>query len=638
MKPDRMFGNLNQKDTPPKALISVNGNPFLVSARAVYPTSGDGSSSGVILFGKLVNGNLLDFIRVDTGISLVEFYFPENAPATFQSIKPLLTADQKVYMSSPIADSTSGFVLLYGPSGEIAGLLDVKLPRTIFTEGRVAIRYLLGGMVLIAAVAMLVNLLISNFLLFKPLEQLAQRVRRANNLEEQIQTLADRPAELQAIGEPLETVLQRAQQTQQESLDRQTLYTRLFEQAREGFAILDPVDLHILEANQEFVNMLEWKRETEPEISFHELMGRWVDEEVTQKLKVSENEVAQGKVRLREQEVRLRGLDRDIEISISPIQAGQNRYLYALLRDVSERIQLEETLKEQLRETTLLNQVIAVTTSDLEPTAVFETVCRELSINLGVPQSALALFDVERTHLEVVAEFSKRRIPSSIGSIIQVEGVPSLTGALTRFDPLQVATNQAESFAHDLRDILEKRGTESTLLVPLIVRDSIIGWLALEDVVARQFDTEEVRLAQHMALAASRAYEVTALYHNLQDELNRRERAEEALDKRKRYLEALVNVLMDLLSLESGANVNEQVLPMLGMLTEADRVATYELSPSADGHSYLRQMDAWTSPNIDATASAGCPREYSFHRRIGSASGRAPDRSICRIILGRSSG
>ena len=130
--------------------------------------------------------------------------------------------------------------------------------------------------------------------------------------------------------------------------------------------------------------------------------------------------------------------------------------------------------------------------------------------------------------------------------------------------------------------------------------------------VNRQFDTEEVRLAQHMALAASRAYEVTALYHNLHEELNRREKAEETLDKRQRYLEALVNVLMDLLSLESGANVNEQVLPLLGMLTEADRVAVYELSPSADGHSYLRQMDAWNSPKMSAEVQPLVSESYPF--------------------------
>ena len=471
MAPDGYFGRLDQTSSHPEALITLDQKPFLVTARAVYPTSGEGPSSGVILFGRQVDGNMLDQIRVDTGIASIELFYPENAPASFKSIQPHLVEDEEVYMAGAGPERTIGFVLLYGPNAEIGGLLEIQLERTLAAQAEMAVNYLLGGMVLVAAIALLLNLLISNFLLFKPLEQLAQRVRQANNLEEQIQTLVDRPDELHGIGEPLETVLQLAQQAQKESIDRQTLYTRLFEQAREGFAILDPTTLQVMEANQEFARMLDWNREKDPEPSFHNLVSRWVDDDVAKKLSISEKEVAQGKVRLREQEVRLRGLNRDIEISISPIQAGENRYLYALLRDVSERIQLEETLKEQLRETTLLNQVIAVTTSDQEPTAVFETICRELSINLGLPQSVLALFDEQHTRLEVVAEYSKRSIPSSIGAVIKVAGIAELQEVLSVAEPLQVVINQTLPYPGDLQNLLSERGSLSALLIPLTVRE-----------------------------------------------------------------------------------------------------------------------------------------------------------------------
>ncbi len=597
VSPGGLFSNFDPGHDAPEVLLRIDDHPYLVTGRAVYPTSGQGESSGVLLFGRELDESLLDTMRVDSGVETIQFYFPDSAPPDYRQAMPKPGYDPRILFHDPAETMERSYIRLAGASGETTGLLEVQLERTIFTEGSVAVRYLLGGMILIGAAALLVNLLITNFLLFRPLEQLTLRVKQASNLEEQIQTLADRPVELQVISEPLETVLVRAQQTQQESLDRQTLYTRLFEQAREGFAILDPDSLQILEANQEFINLLAWDRQQEPEVSFHQLIGRWVDAEVAQKLLASETEVAEGKARLREQEVKLHGLDRDVEISISPILAGQNRYLYALLRDVSERKQLEETLKDQLRETTLLNQVIAVTTSNLEPTAVFETVCRELSVNLGLPQSALALFDAGRTGLEVVAEYTKRRIPSSIGMKIEVRGVAGLENALTHFDPLQIDINQSDPASPELRDLLEKRGTESALLVPLIVRDEIIGWLVLEDTAARQFDEEEVRLAQHMALAASRAYEVTALYHNLQDELARRQEAEATLDKRKRYLEELVNVLMDLLSLEKGVNVYDQVLPLLGALTGMERATVFELFPSADGHAYLRPMNSWIAPD-----------------------------------------
>ena len=160
-------------------------------------------------------------------------------------------------------------------------------------------------------------------------------------------------------------------------------------------------------------------------------------------------------------------------------------------------------------------------------------------------------------------------------------------------EPFQVDIQQAGEIVPELRDIFEKRGVELALLVPLAIRESIIGWLALEDILAHRFDAEEVRLAQHMALAASRAYEVTTLYHDLQEELAKRQLAEEALDKRKRHLEALVTVLMELLSLEDSGGLYEQVLPALGEITQVDRVTVFELFTSAEGHPYLRQMAGW---------------------------------------------
>ncbi len=592
-QPGGVFYGLDGKVNPPNTLIRMAGKPYLATARTIRPIPGDGSSSGVVVMARQVDGQLLDFLRVDTGITGMDFYFIENAPDDYVNIQPQIPAGQSTFLHIVSPDIIHGYVNLTGADGATDGVLDSILPRSITREGQIAILYLLYGMLGIAATAMLINLAISNFLLFRPLEQLALRVKQANNLQEQIQTLVDRPSELQTIGEPLAVVLQRAQQTEQESLNRQILYTRLFEQAHEGFAILDSANLAILDANQEFISMLHWDRASEPQISFHTLVEKWLDEETANRLLMIERDVAQGTARLREQEVNLRGLNKEIEISFSPIQVAQTRYLYALLRDVSERKQLERTLQEQSRETTLLNQVIAVTTSDLEPTAVFETVCRELAINLGLPQSSLAIFNEERTHLEIVAEYSTRSMPSAVGVIIPIEENNVFESSETLVEPFQVDIQHAADIVPELRDLFEKRGVESALLVPLAVRERIIGWLALEDILAHRFDAEELRLAQHMALAASRAYEVTALYHDLQDELAKRQVAEEALDKRKRHLEALVNMLMELLSLEGSARLYEQVLPALGEITQIDRVTVFELFTSADGRPYLRQMAGW---------------------------------------------
>jgi PAS domain S-box-containing protein len=604
MQPGGAFWGLETKNSVAQGTIKVGGRAYLATARPVYPTNQTGPSSGVILFAREINEELLDSMRVDSGIANIDFYFSENVPEYFKEAFSHTIPGQTVYHITTDPDTPRGFILLFGPDGKPTGMFEPQLTHTIYQQGVLATQYYLGGMLLIGAASLLLNLFISNFLLFRPLEQLAQRVKQANNLQEQIETLANRPAELETISQPLETVLQRAQQAHQESLDRKTLYTRLFEQAREGFAILDVENLEILDANEEFARIFDWQRDKEPRKDFQSVLAYRLDAETVDRLVASGRDVAQGKGRLYEQELHLRGINWDVEISISPIQVGQNRYLYALLRDVSERTQLEETLQEQLRETTLLNQMIAVTTTNLEPTAVFETACRELAINLGVPQAVLGLFNSDRTHLEVVAEYTHRKIPSSIGTEIPMVGSVGLDDFRESRGSLQVDIDQAPEIGGELRDLFEKRGTEAALLVPLIVRDTIIGWLMLEDLGPRKFNNVEIRLAEDMALAASRAYEVTALYHNLQFELARRQKAEEVLDKRRSFLETLVKMLTELLSLEDSATLYDRILPVLGEITQTDRVSVYELFPSAEGQSYLRRMYAWEN-GLDRSALPG---------------------------------
>ena len=597
-KDDLAFWNTLWEADAANGLWVIDGRPYLISAHTVYPTSGEGEPSGALIFGRLLDEEVLDTVRVETGIESIAYIPIENAPEDYLETAGSAQPGQPLLVTASDNLTTHGYIPLAGLDGNITGLLMASIDRTVFLEGKVSLRYILYGLILIGAAALLINLLASNFLLFRPLEDLARRVREANNLQEQIDTLAQRPVELDTISKPFEAVLQKAKEAHQESLDRQFLYTRLFEQAREGFAILNPQDMQIIEANEVFTRMLGWDRNNEPEQAITVLISRWIDPDKSERIINAIREVAGGKARLRQFDVHLTHPERDIEIGFSPIQSGEHAYVYALLRDVSKTKQLEQNLQDQLRETTLLNQVIAVTTSELEPKTVFSTVCRELATNLGLPQSALALYDKEYTHLEVVAEYSIRDLPSALGTIIPTNDSEIFDHVAMNLEPIQAYVADTDGLGGVLKGLLETRGTESALLVPLVVRESTIGWLSLEDITRHEFSPEEIRLAQNMALAASRAFEVTTLYHDLQEELEKRQEAEKALDRRKQYLEALVEVLIDLLSLEGSAGLYERVLPILGETTQADRVTVYEKFLNADGHPYLRRMSSWSAEKI----------------------------------------
>ena len=108
------------------------------------------------------------------------------------------------------------------------------------------------------------------------------------------------------------------------------------------------------------------------------------------------------------------------EIAIESLKAGATDYVLKdhlsrlepvvkrALREKEERRrrkQAEENIRRRNRELTLLNLVIAASTTDLEPEAMLGTACRELARAFDLPQATAALLNDEKTTAIVVAEY-----------------------------------------------------------------------------------------------------------------------------------------------------------------------------------------------------------------------------------------
>lgn len=573
-------------------LIVADGHVYFVTAVPVLRTSGEGPVAGLLLFGREINEQLLDQIRVNSGVA-VEFYRYDEVPENYLPLpKGQWEGQNPLFRVSVSNDVMRGFYLLWGAGEQPLGVLVATLPRQIYLAGKNAIFFLLGGMVVVGAIALLIDLLTLNFYIFRPLEKLGERLRLATELQDHLATLP--PGEemaLSQISAPLQDLIQQTQQARQESQTRQMLYTQLFEQAREGFALLAPETLEVLETNREFKNLLEMEETDEP-VNFASLLLSRVIPEVRGALRQELREIARKGEGL-EKSLALRS-GREIELSIQPLQIASRHYFYAFVRDMTERLRLEERLQNQLRETALLNQVIAVTTTDLEPNAVFQTVCRELVLNLHLNFADVALLSEDRIFMHIVAEYGQdAEAPSLLGKVISLKENPIFQRGLRSPDPLFIREISAQIRTEQLRRLFMGRASASLLLIPLLVREEIIGWVILESEHPTLLTPDVIRLAQSMALAASRAYEVTRLYHDLQVEVENLRRAEEQLDKRQRYLEALMKIQSHLLALEVGENPYPLVLQVLGEITEADRVFAYQIMPGSDGRIFASPVGLW---------------------------------------------
>jgi PAS domain S-box-containing protein len=595
-----VFWGLDNKVEKRDRLLVTQQGTFLVTAQPVYPTSGAKPSSGTLLFGRLLDDDLLDRLRVETGLS-VQFFYPDKAPASYKAIQSQTRAGQSLYYEQDKnGDVINGYIVLDGMDGQVAGVFETVMARTIYNQGRVALDYLLIGMIFVVIIGLAVYWFVSSFFLFRPMERLVQRVQESTDLKDQIRSFSEQEnTVLTELSMPLQSVLIRAQQVQQESYDRQVLVARLFEQAREAFAILEPISLIVLECNDEFSHLLDCVQANDlVNTSFRDciwghlsynsqaIFSRWLERSTQDDGGIVELEFEGDEG------------DRVIEASLYPIEVSTRRYLYVLLRDISDRRRLEQTLNTRLSEMSLLSKVIAISTSNLEPEAIFQAVCADMAMAFNVPQSSLAILENSNSILRFVAEYTTREDTSIVGDEIALEGTDLANLILNTHAPVLIDRLEGKPYLDPFVDLISRRKITSLLLVPLIIRDEVSGMLILESIDRREYTQSEIDLALNISSTASRAFEVTLLYHTLQEQLFQRQQAEKELADREHLLEALVEVQYHMLGSTHWNEAYPAALKVLGEVSGADRVYIFGNSTGIDGGLYTSLVAEWVSNGI----------------------------------------
>jgi len=220
--------------------------------------------------------------------------------------------------------------------------------------------------------------------------------------------------------------------------------------------------------------------------------------------------------------------------------SGQVVMVQGEMYDITDRKRAQEELQSSLSRTQLLNRVIATTASTLDFRTVLKAVCQELAGALDIPQAAFALLDADEKQLTVVAEYPAQGRPSALGAVIPVAGNQATQYVLEHRTPLVIGDAQTDPRQAVIHDLERQRGTVSLLIVPLMIRDQVIGTLGLDATELREFTPEEIDLVQNVAAAAGQALENAQLHEAVQKELAERKQAEERLRASLREKEVLL--------------------------------------------------------------------------------------------------
>lgn len=218
----------------------------------------------------------------------------------------------------------------------------------------------------------------------------------------------------------------------------------------------------------------------------------------------------------------------------------ENARLYsALSAELSERQRAQAELQRRLRETLLLNRVSGKAAAEREAMLVLESVCHDLTEFFGATLATVGLFDDAVTRWEVVVDYSTQGLPSGKGQTVPLKGLPVFDEVTTTRAPFYSPDTQTDLRVAPIRGYLQSRGSRSFLLAPLVIRDQVIGAISITKPQPNGFMTDDFPIVQNVANTISQSLANSRLYESLQQELNERKRAEEAVQRRNEELGAL---------------------------------------------------------------------------------------------------
>ncbi|MEJ2210227.1 MAG: histidine kinase N-terminal 7TM domain-containing protein [Anaerolineae bacterium] len=218
---------------------------------------------------------------------------------------------------------------------------------------------------------------------------------------------------------------------------------------------------------------------------------------------------------------------RHYDVRISPLFGRWEIYSGRLVlwHDITDRKRAEVELQQinaeharRNRELALLNRVIAAATSEVDPDAVLEAVCRELMVAFGASRVGAALVDDEGQALTVVAEHRAAGQPSSRGAVIPLASNSATLEVLEQKVPLAILDAQSDPRMASVHELMRRQGIASMLILPLVVRGTAIGTIGVDMAAPHPFTPEEVALGASVAAAVAQALENARANEDLRNE------------------------------------------------------------------------------------------------------------------------
>ncbi|MEJ2747462.1 MAG: PAS domain S-box protein, partial [Anaerolineae bacterium] len=191
-----------------------------------------------------------------------------------------------------------------------------------------------------------------------------------------------------------------------------------------------------------------------------------------------------------------------VEINLNFLEYEDQEYLFAFATDITERKQMETQLRQQLKREELLRQVAALIATKNDLNNILTAVCQEAAQYHQAAHAAFAYLDERGVYADVIVEYFDPNIDES-QQIVSVINIAPLTDLMTLKVPTALVNVRQSPLLEPVHDIISEFDTASTLLIPILIDETIVGMLEFDWLAPKTFEEQEVAIGEKLAAQIS---------------------------------------------------------------------------------------------------------------------------------------
>ncbi len=187
---------------------------------------------------------------------------------------------------------------------------------------------------------------------------------------------------------------------------------------------------------------------------------------------------------------------------ISPVtdSSGNIANFLAVKEDITARKQAEAIGQQRIQRQHLVSEISLAINLSKDVQSVMQAAVDGLTRVLGVDEVGLALFDESRQRLFVRADHPASGNQSTVGVELPLAGNLATQRVVDTRQPLMILDAQHDPLMSNVYEVMARQQVQSILLVPLIVREEVIGTIGFDVLHApRAFTPDEIDLARTVA-------------------------------------------------------------------------------------------------------------------------------------------